>query len=164
MLVLGVHAIEGAPATRRSHASPAKGPGRPPGCTGAIDIDAALKRRDAFTSDFDDSGQVDWLTSVDVALIRGHARITEERTIEVETANGQHETYIANEAVIIATGTGAAIRRSMAWETFEYGTVVMPPRRRPSPAGYWFSVAVLSVPKWPKHGTISAPRKSPSSR
>ncbi len=84
-------------------------PGAREAVTGNLDVTAALRRRDAFTSDFDDSGQVKWLDSVDVGLIRGHGRITGERQVEVETGDGERTRYAASQAVIVATGTGAAI-------------------------------------------------------
>ena len=84
-------------------------PGAREAVTGSIDVAAALKRRDAFTSDFDDAGQVEWLESVDVDLIRGHGRLTGTRTVRVETNDGTTTDYEANDAVVIATGTGAAI-------------------------------------------------------
>ncbi len=84
-------------------------PGAREAVTGSLDVAAALRRRDAFTSGFDDSGQVEWLDSVDVDLIRGHGRLTGERRVEVETSDGDRVLYEATDAVIIATGTGAAV-------------------------------------------------------
>ncbi len=110
-------------------------PGARQAVTGTIDTDAALRRRDAFTADFDDSGQVDWLTSVDVDLIRGHGRLTGERTVEVESSDGQRTTYVANTAVIIATGTGAAVppieglRDIRIWDSRDATTSNQVPRR-----------------------------------
>ena len=45
-------------------------PGVRAAVTGEIDLDDALARRDAFTSNWDDEGQVRWLESVGVDLIR----------------------------------------------------------------------------------------------
>jgi dihydrolipoamide dehydrogenase len=50
--------------------------GRTPGVVGAaIDAEAALARRDALASHWDDHGQVEWLDSVGVDLIHGRGRL-----------------------------------------------------------------------------------------
>src|SRR5256885_13236135 len=53
-------------------------PGAAAAVTGDIDTAAAFARRDYMTSDWDDSGQVPWLDSKGVTLIRGTARLTGE--------------------------------------------------------------------------------------
>jgi pyruvate/2-oxoglutarate dehydrogenase complex dihydrolipoamide dehydrogenase (E3) component len=45
---------------------------------------AILARRDAFTNDWQDSGQVDWLRSAGIDLVRGHGRLTGDRRVSVE--------------------------------------------------------------------------------
>ncbi len=86
--------------------------GRTPGAaaavTGTIDIDAALARRDALAAGWDDAGQVAWLDGVGVDLIRGHGRLAGERRVEV-TTDGETELYEVSRAVVVATGTAAAI-------------------------------------------------------
>jgi dihydrolipoamide dehydrogenase len=47
--------------------------------------------------------------SVGVSLIRGHGRLSGDRQVAVEDADGNIATYKARLAVIIATGTGAAV-------------------------------------------------------
>ncbi|MFB2598777.1 NAD(P)/FAD-dependent oxidoreductase [Herbiconiux sp. P17] len=66
---------------------------------GGLDVPAVLARRDAFASDWKDDGQVAWLESAGIDLIRGHARITGRGTIDVD---GRH--YRAK-AVAVATGS-----------------------------------------------------------
>lgn len=44
--------------------------------SGTLDPAAVLARRDQFTSHWDDHGQVEWLDSVGIALLRGTARFT----------------------------------------------------------------------------------------
>ncbi len=68
--------------------------------TGELDAAHVLARRNSFTSDWKDDGQVSWLESADIALIRGHARITGEKTIEVGG-----ETHTARAAVAVVTGS-----------------------------------------------------------
>lgn len=110
-------------------------PGAREAVTGELDIAAVLRRRDAFTSGFDDAGQVDWLASVDVDLIRGHATITAPRTIEVTDSVGLATTHVANDAVVIATGTSAAVppidglRNIRIWDNREATTTSDVPRR-----------------------------------
>lgn len=83
---------------------------RTPGVDGAhLDLDAALERRDEMAANWDDTGQVEWLESAGVDLIRGQGRIAGERTVEVEHEDGSVTTYKAGTAVVIATGTGTLI-------------------------------------------------------
>lgn len=67
-----------------------------------------LERRDSFTGQGDDSGQVQWLKSAGIDLVRGHARITGPRKVAVETADGT-VTLSANHAVALAVGSSAAV-------------------------------------------------------
>src|ERR1044072_2821706 len=63
-------------------------PGAAAAGTGSIDVDAAFARRNYMTSDWDDSGQVPWLDSKNIALFRGHGRLDGERRVTVETRDG----------------------------------------------------------------------------
>ncbi len=76
--------------------------------SGHVDIAGALARRDAFTSNWDDAGQAQWVESVGVDLIRGHGRLAGEKTVEVTASDGTVTRYTATRAVVIATGTGSA--------------------------------------------------------
>ncbi|WP_322974351.1 dihydrolipoyl dehydrogenase family protein [Actinacidiphila epipremni] len=86
---------------------------RLPGLAGAAQapLDAAkvLARRDEFTSHWKDDGQVGWLDSVDVDLVRGHGRLTGEREVAVATPDGGTVRLTARHAVVVATGTTAAL-------------------------------------------------------
>ncbi|MCP4966404.1 MAG: NAD(P)/FAD-dependent oxidoreductase [bacterium] len=83
-------------------------PGAKEAVTGSIDVAAALARRDAMSANWDDSGQVSWLDSVGVDLVRGHARLTGERLVEVTDADGLTSEYRASKAVVVSTGSTAA--------------------------------------------------------
>jgi pyruvate/2-oxoglutarate dehydrogenase complex dihydrolipoamide dehydrogenase (E3) component len=72
--------------------------------TNGIDVPATLARRDEIIHNLDDSGQLPWLEERDIALVRGHGRLTGERTVQVGD-----ETLVARRAVVIATGTEPAI-------------------------------------------------------
>src|SRR5690625_1328489 len=80
-----------------------------------IDVAATLASRDNFTSDWDDSGQVKWLESARIDLIRGTARLIGEREIEVHPAVEQAGLAAENlrvharAAVAICTGTKPVI-------------------------------------------------------
>ena len=77
--------------------------------TGTVDVEAALSSRDAFTSDWDDAGQVDWLEGAGIDLLRGHGRLVGERLVEVTDDAGVTRTVHARQGVVIATGTRAAM-------------------------------------------------------
>jgi pyruvate/2-oxoglutarate dehydrogenase complex dihydrolipoamide dehydrogenase (E3) component len=72
--------------------------------SGELDVDAALARRDEIVHGLDDSSQLPWLQERSIALIRGHGRLSGERTVAVG------ETVLrARRAVVLATGSVAAI-------------------------------------------------------
>ncbi|SDI43116.1 dihydrolipoamide dehydrogenase [Arthrobacter subterraneus] len=72
--------------------------------TGALDTQEVLARRDSFTSHWDDSSQVDWVNATGITLLRGTARLTGERRVEVTTDDGV-TTLTARHAVVLATGS-----------------------------------------------------------
>jgi pyruvate/2-oxoglutarate dehydrogenase complex dihydrolipoamide dehydrogenase (E3) component len=76
---------------------------RIPGAAQAVDgldVRAALERRDEVIHHLSDDEQVPWLEQRDIAVVRGHGRVTGERTVVVGD-----ETLAARRAVVIATGT-----------------------------------------------------------
>ena len=83
MLLLGLHSEQdaAAPWGRDRRRPPGSGSGR--GGDRTIDVQAALDRRDYMTSSWDDSGQVPWLDDNHITLLRGTARLTGPRTMEV---------------------------------------------------------------------------------
>ena len=72
--------------------------------TGALDAAAVLRRRDEFASNWQDDGQVDWLKSAGIDLVRGHGRLAGPRKVEVAGVE-----LIARHAVVVATGTAALL-------------------------------------------------------
>ena len=84
-------------------------PGAAEAVTGNIDVAAVLARRNELTGDWNDEGQVRWLESVGATLVRGRGRITGERTVEVAAGEGSVRSLRASKAVVVATGSGAAI-------------------------------------------------------
>jgi pyruvate/2-oxoglutarate dehydrogenase complex dihydrolipoamide dehydrogenase (E3) component len=63
-----------------------------------------LAHRDQITGGLDDSGQVPWLETRGITLIRGHGRLDGERRVRVGAA-----ALRARRAVVIATGSSAAM-------------------------------------------------------
>lgn len=76
---------------------------------GALDVRAVLARRNSFTSDWSDDGQVKWLESAGIELVRGHGRLTAEREVTVTDADGAERVLTARHAVAISTGSDAVI-------------------------------------------------------
>ncbi|MFD5214057.1 dihydrolipoyl dehydrogenase family protein [Microbacterium sp. NPDC058345] len=75
---------------------------------GELDAAAVFARRDDFVADWSDSGQVDWLRSAGIDLVRGHGRLTAEREVTVATDDGER-VLRARYAVAISTGSDAAM-------------------------------------------------------
>ncbi|MDX6618611.1 MAG: hypothetical protein QOK36_997 [Gaiellales bacterium] len=89
-----------------------------------IDTAAVLRRRDEVIHNLDDSGQLPWLETRGVTLVRGRGRITGELTLAVE---GQ-EPLRARRAVVVATGSTPLIpdipglREARPWTSREATT------------------------------------------
>lgn len=77
--------------------------------TGKLDVRAVFDRRDSFTSNWSDDGQVKWLDSAGIDLARGHGRLTGEREVTVTDADGAERVLRARHAVAISTGSDAVI-------------------------------------------------------
>ena len=79
-------------------------PGVAEAVNGNLDPAAALVRRDEVIHDLDDSGQLPWLEEHGIELFRGEARLDGERRVRAGD-----ETLAARKAVVVATGSGAAM-------------------------------------------------------
>ncbi len=77
--------------------------------TGDLDVAAVLARRDRFASDWHDDGQVSWLEGAGITLVRGRGRLTAPRAVSVTGPDGAVATLTARHAVVIATGSRAAL-------------------------------------------------------
>ena len=104
--------------------------------TGELDVAAVLARRTRFTHGWsDDSGQVKWLERTGSTLVRGRARLAGERTVEVTGPDGGTVTLAARHAVVVATGSAAAIppvrglAESLVWTSREATSSEIVPRR-----------------------------------
>jgi dihydrolipoamide dehydrogenase len=79
-------------------------PGAAQAVTGRIDVEAALARRDAATSGWDDAGALAWVDEKHITLVRGPGRLDGPRRVIVDG-----RLLRAKRAVAVATGTHAAI-------------------------------------------------------
>jgi dihydrolipoamide dehydrogenase len=87
-------------------------PGVPAG--EGLDAQAVLDRRDEVVHDLDDSSQVPWLEERGIDLFRGVARFAGERRVRVD-----NEVLEARAAVVVATGSGAAMPPVEGLDTVE---------------------------------------------
>jgi pyruvate/2-oxoglutarate dehydrogenase complex dihydrolipoamide dehydrogenase (E3) component len=105
-------------------------PGAAQAATGELDVEAAFRRRDAAAHNFSDDEQLPWIEERGIALVRGHGRLTGERTVEVGD-----ETLTARLGVVVATGTTAAVppipglREAQPWTNREATTANEVPER-----------------------------------
>jgi pyruvate/2-oxoglutarate dehydrogenase complex dihydrolipoamide dehydrogenase (E3) component len=107
-----------------------------PGVNGTtLETAAILGRRDEIVNHRDDSGQVGWATSVGIDVVRGRGRLAGVRTVEVTAADGSARTIQARHAVVVATGTTAAVppvpglRQARPWISRDATNLVEVPGR-----------------------------------
>ncbi|MFJ5775560.1 dihydrolipoyl dehydrogenase family protein [Streptomyces sp. NPDC093094] len=84
-------------------------PGLSQAVQGPLDTAAVLARRNGFTGDWHDDGQVRWIESIGADLYRGHGRLAGPRTVEVTAPDGTRHTLTARHAVAVCTGTRAQL-------------------------------------------------------
>jgi pyruvate/2-oxoglutarate dehydrogenase complex dihydrolipoamide dehydrogenase (E3) component len=84
-------------------------PGVAEAVSGPVNLEAVLARRDKFTHNRDDSSQVEWAKGQGIDVVRGRGRLAGVRTVEVTASDGTTRTLHARHAVVVATGTSAAV-------------------------------------------------------
>ena len=147
----------GAGAARRPAASPAP-PRRSPA---TLDVPAVLARRDSFTNNWNDDGQVRWVDGAGIALVRGHGRITGPEAGHGHRA-GRHDERARPRGTPWPwpPAPTRSSRTSRACGTRSRG----PAGRRPAPRACRpaspSSAAAWSPPRWPPPTQGSA-RRSP---
>ena len=110
-------------------------PGAAQAVSGQLDVEAVLSRRDEFISHLDDEAQAGWVASIDAELIRGQGRIAGDRQVQVTAADGSLRRLRATRAVVVATGTRAALPpvegldEVGAWDNREVTTAKQIPQR-----------------------------------
>jgi dihydrolipoamide dehydrogenase len=76
---------------------------------GPIDAAAVLARRDEAVSRYDDAGQVEWIEGVPAEFVRGRGRLDGPRRVRVDLPDGATRSLTARHAVVLATGSRAAV-------------------------------------------------------
>ncbi len=129
-------------------------PGGREAVSGTIDVDETLRRRDALASNWDDTSQVEWLESVGVDLIRGHARLAGERLVEVTDDAGAVTRYEVRRAVVVATGSKASfppingLAEAGVWDSRDITTAKDVPSRLLVIGGGVVGVEMAQAWKW----------------
>ena len=75
----------------------------------ALDPAEVFARRDAVVRNWNDAGQVQWANTAGITTIRGHGRLAGPRRVAVVGRDGAETTLTARRAVVVATGTDAAV-------------------------------------------------------
>lgn len=110
-------------------------PGLDAAVKGPLDTEAVLAHRDRMSADWKDDGQVEWLASAGIELLRGHGRLAGEREVVVETTDGGTVRLRARHAVVVSSGSRAAlpelpgIEELRPWTSREATSARKPPRR-----------------------------------
>ena len=135
-------------------------PGASEAVTGRIDVEAALAHRDYMTSNWHDEGQLPWLDEHKITLVRGSGRIDGERMVVVETPDNGTRRLSVVQAVVLATGTSAALppieglAEARPWTNRDITGAKELPRR------LVVLEAARSGSRWPRVFAVSAARRS----
>ncbi|MDX3230070.1 NAD(P)/FAD-dependent oxidoreductase [Streptomyces sp. ME19-01-6] len=76
---------------------------------GPLEAPAVFARRDEYVARWKDDGQVGWLESAGIDLVRGHGRLVGEKRVAVSDADGRERHLTARHAVAVCTGSSAAL-------------------------------------------------------
>ncbi|WP_369386851.1 FAD-dependent oxidoreductase [Streptomyces sp. CG1] len=79
--------------------------GRRPSGRHGLDTDGVFARRNRYVTDWDDSGQAQWVKSIGADLFRGHGRLDGPRRVTVTRDDGSRQVLTARHAVAVATGS-----------------------------------------------------------
>jgi pyruvate/2-oxoglutarate dehydrogenase complex dihydrolipoamide dehydrogenase (E3) component len=99
-------------------AAAARVPGAKEAVAAPIDVSHTLAWRDELVGGYDDTGQVQWLLERGITLVRGAARLDGPRRVAIRPPGGvdapdgavpPERVLTARRAVVLATGTGAAL-------------------------------------------------------
>lgn len=77
--------------------------------TGRVEAEGVFRRRDKYTTNWDDSGQAAWVGSIGADLVRGQGRLDGPRKVSVETPDDKVVVLTARQAVVLAPGSRAAL-------------------------------------------------------
>lgn len=73
--------------------------------SGPISNAGVFGRRNRYVTDWDDSGQADWVSGIGATLVRGHGRLDGPRRVAVAAPGGERTTLTARHAVVVCTGS-----------------------------------------------------------
>lgn len=73
--------------------------------SGTLSVEGVFGRRDRYVTDWDDSGQADWVRGTGATLVRGHGRLDGPRRVAVTTPDGGGQLLGARHAVVVCTGS-----------------------------------------------------------
>ncbi|PWI15288.1 pyridine nucleotide-disulfide oxidoreductase [Streptomyces sp. Act143] len=110
-------------------------PGLDPAVKAPLDVAAVLAHRDRMSAHWKDDGQVEWIKSAGIDLVRGHGRLAGEREVSVQTPDGDVVRLRARHAVAVCTGSSAAlpplpgIDELRPWTSREATSAQQPPGR-----------------------------------
>src|SRR5918999_3881231 len=110
-------------------------PGLEAAAAQALDVQAVLARRDKIVNNLDDTSQIKWALGAGIDVVRGYGRLAGPRTIEVTRPNGEKTTLTARHAVVIDTGSSAAVpgipglREALPWTSRDVTNLHEIPRR-----------------------------------
>jgi pyruvate/2-oxoglutarate dehydrogenase complex dihydrolipoamide dehydrogenase (E3) component len=76
---------------------------------GPVRAQGVFGRRDRYVTQWDDTGQANWVKEIGADLIRGHARLHGPRRVAVETSDDETVVLTARHAVAICTGSTATL-------------------------------------------------------
>ncbi|OBK24351.1 pyridine nucleotide-disulfide oxidoreductase [Mycobacterium asiaticum] len=76
---------------------------------GPINPGGVFRRRDRYVSDWDDTGQTEWVEGIGATLIRGHGRLDGPRRVVVTTPRGKETALAVKHAVVVCTGSRPAL-------------------------------------------------------
>jgi pyruvate/2-oxoglutarate dehydrogenase complex dihydrolipoamide dehydrogenase (E3) component len=76
---------------------------------GSIDAKAVFGRRDRYVTNWDDRPVADAVAAMGPRLLRGHARLDGDRRVSLVTADHRIRTLRARHAVVLCTGSTAAV-------------------------------------------------------
>jgi pyruvate/2-oxoglutarate dehydrogenase complex dihydrolipoamide dehydrogenase (E3) component len=77
--------------------------------TGGADAAGVFRRRDLYVTNWDDSGQADWVAGIGADLVRGHGRVDGPKRVAVAVPQDRIVVLQARHAVVVCTGSRAAI-------------------------------------------------------
>ncbi|WP_411093688.1 dihydrolipoyl dehydrogenase family protein [Streptomyces sp. 049-1] len=106
-----------------------------PGVSARIDPAEVLERRDRVINGLDDTSQVKWALDTGIDVVRGYGRLRGERAVTVSRPDGSTRVLRARHAVVIDTGSAAAVpdvpglRAATPWTSRDVTTMREVPRR-----------------------------------